>query len=303
MLRARRTRRIRTARLGVVALAAAVLSLVAVPAAQAGAGSTPPPPAQNPQVTEVSGMWGAQLVSAQDRPNCPGRIATSGASGFEQFRESRETWSTEFSSSSDPRYDGSITFYLHMLRNVSTQNSGPIGEVDGTYAVFDGSGRAIAHGFIQGVLVRETGSGGGETELQGMRGISQQPGIVRLQGLFFGGQVLFPSAATVGRPYLLANYLSFFQESTIDPNHNFDQWFGLYGDEGLGNGEDDISDALDVSTDSIFGAPSLPAIVVGGTCPGTYRNRTVSAPVATPARARRTRSQAAFVRRLYEDAR
>ena len=69
MLRAGRTRRIRTTGAGVAALAAAALVLAATPAdTQAGGGSSPPPPATNPQVTEVDGMWGASLFSAQDKP-------------------------------------------------------------------------------------------------------------------------------------------------------------------------------------------------------------------------------------------
>ena len=300
MLRAGRTRRNRTTRPGVVALAAAALALAALPgAALAGAGSTPPPPATNPQVTEVDGMWGASLFSAQDKPDCPGRIASSAATGFEVFRESRETWRTDFASSSDPRYDGSITFYLHILRDVTAQGRGPIGEVDGTYAVFDGAGRAIASGNIQGVLVRESSTPNGTA--QGMYGITPIGGLVRLQGLFFGGQVLFPSGATVGRPYLLANYLASFRENALDPNHHFDQFVGTYGEE-QEESTDEIVEAVAAGNGSIF-EQSYPAIVVGGTCPGSYRNRTASAPVAQTAKTRRARAQAAFVRKLYEDAR
>ena len=304
MLRAGRTRRIRTTGPGVVALAAAALSLVAVPgAALAGGGAAPPPPAQNPQVTEVDGMWGASLFSAQDKPDCPGRIASSAATGFEVFRESRETWRTDFASSSDPRYDGSITFYLHILRDVTAQGRGPIGEVDGTYAVFDGSGRAIAHGNIQGVLVRETSTQNGtETATaQGTYGISNLGGLVRLQGLLFGGQVLFPSGATIGRPYLLANYLASFREDPLDPNDHFKQFIGTYGEEQEESTED-IVEAVAAGNGSVF-EQSYPAIVVGGSCPGSYRNRTTSAPVAQTAKTKRARAQAAFVRKLYEDVR
>ena len=304
MHRAGRMDRRRTTRAATAALAAVMALAVAPGAAMAGGGALPPPPLTSPQVTAVSGLWVSELVSAQDKTDCVGRFTPFGeGTMFNTFRESRETWQSAYSTSSDPRYSGSITFYLHILRNITPTDTGEIGKVDGTYAVFDGN-RAIATGQVQGVLVRQSSyDEGSEQEISALVEEGGTEGIVRFQGLLFGGSVIYPAAATIGQPHLVANFLSFFGESASDPAHNFDFWAGGYGDEEEGP-------VSLTEEDSWFGGPAFPAVVVGGTCPGPYKTRPapVEQPPAIAKQARSTgklsqaqsKRQAAYVRRLYE---
>jgi hypothetical protein len=255
---ARRLRRARAAGVLVLGMAMAALAVAGPAAAD--------PPLTNPALVAVQGGWVASLYSAQDRPECLGRYTAfdSSTTSFDQYRESKETYIALFGSS-DPRFQGSgvhfTEFYLHMIRDI-TVTSGENGAYDGSYAIFDDSGNAIAQGSLQGVS-RATA---GET----------------MNGLLFGGQVLRPSGATIGRPHLVANFEGSFDEDT---NSNHTTFSGNFG--GL---------------DSNY---QRPAVVVGGGCTGNYAVRPVLLSSTTSSRLSAiapgaAARGAAYVKRLYE---
>jgi hypothetical protein len=246
---------------------AAALGAAALAALGTAGGAAADPPATAPGIVAVHGIWGVDLQSAQDRPDCLGRYAAlESPQTFDTFVESKETYSGGWSST-DPRFgvDNPVMFYLHVLRDTSTTLGQENAAYDGTYAVFDDNGLAIAQGNLQGV--GKNGGAFATTEL--------------MNGVLYGGQVLRPSGATIGLPHLVANFESEF---------------------GLTNNQHTANEGAFGGTDFNY---QRPAVVAQGACPGAYTKRPVvvsntATRSAHPQSAATVAREAAYVQRLYE---
>jgi hypothetical protein len=260
-----------------VSATAAVGACVAALAAFGAGTAAADPPLTAPGLVAVQGLWESNLVAAQDRPDCLGRYTAFDSSQvFDTFRESKETFSGG-ALVSDPRFQGSnVMFYMHILRDVSVTTFSENGAFDGTYAIFDSSGAAIAQGSFQGVSKVDP------------EAIGVFAGYEIMNGLFYGGQVLRPSGATIGLPHLVANFES---ELPTDANNNHVFFDGSFG--GVDNNY------------------QRPAVVAQGACPGAYAKRALLVTGTSAARSRSgaalssavsTREQA-YVKRLYDQSR